>query len=544
MKKAMKEKNGRRNERGMVLVVVLIIISILILIGSSNVMTSMTDLKISSNYRLGTRAFYAAEAGIEYGYTKLVDALQVINPTISITAPAVSGCTFDTFSVAAVGTQQLGIISGTYEGLTAYVTDYQITSRARVTGTNASARIDLVVKDNLIPIFQFGIFYQNDLEILPGANMVFTGGRIHSNKSIYLNADGGTLSVDSKITSAGDIIHGHKDGRSYSTGNTVQMKDGGGSYQSMNMDSNSSGWATDALDRWDGRVQSQDMGVKALNVPTTAGDSRDLIGMGSGSMYEQAGLRIIDGVATDKNGNILDLTYYDAGTMTYINPVSTKSFTDKRENKVVTVTEVDIAKLQNSSVAMTALGNPPSGSDPGILYVNQTDNTKSVRLTNGSSIPSTGLTVASNNPVYVMGDYNTAGHAAAILGDAITVLSNSWNDANSGTSNLNDRTASSTTIRAGFMAGNVEQAAGSSYYSGGAENYMRMLENWSGKTLTYSGSLVCLWQSNQATGRWTYGSPYYTAPTRNWSYGMDPTNLPPGTPRVRGVDKFTWRQNM
>jgi len=227
-----------------------------------------------------------------------------------------------------------------------------------------------------------------------------------------------------------------------------------------------------------------------------------------------------------------------------VNPLSTKSFTDKRENKVVTVTEINVAKLQNSSTAMSALNNPPSGSDPGILYVNQTDNSKSVRLTDGSSIPSSGLTVASNNPVYVKGDFNTAGNPAAILGDAITVLSNSWDDANSASTTLTPRVASSTTVRAGFMAGNVEQTAGTSQYSGGAENYMRMLENWSGKTLTYSGSLVCLWQSNQATGNWVYGSPYYTAPTRNWSYGMDPANLPPGTPRVRGVDKFAWKQNM
>lgn len=560
MKKIRKGRRVQRNEKGMVLVIVLIIISILILIGSSNVMTSMTDLKISSNYRLGTQAFYVSEAGIEYGFAKLAEALQVINPTINITAPAISGYTFDTFSVTAAGTQQLGVIGGTYEGLTAYVTDYQITSKARVNGTSASARIDLMVKDNLIPIFQFGIFYQNDLEILPGANMIFTGGRIHSNSNIYLNADGGTLSVDSKITSSSDIIHGHKDGRSYSTTNTVQIKDGDSVYQSMNMDSNTTNWATDAMTRWDGRVQSSDMGVKPLTVPTTAGNPRDLISStGSGSMYAQAGLKIIDGAAQDKNGNAIDIRYYDPsykntdGTLKIdaggtsamnVNPLSTKSFTDKRENKVVTVTEINVAKLQNSSTAMSALNNPPSGSDPGILYVNQTDNSKSVRLTDGSSIPSSGLTVASNNPVYVKGDFNTAGNPAAILGDAITVLSNSWDDANSASTTLTPRVASSTTVRAGFMAGNVEQAAGSTSYSGGAENYMRMLENWSGKTLTYSGSLVCLWQSNQATGSWTYGSPYYTAPTRNWSYGMDPANLPPGTPRVRGVDKFAWKQNM
>ena len=557
MKKIRTGRRVHKNEQGMVLVIVLILVSILILIGSSNVMTSMTDLKISSNYRLGTQAFYASEAGIEYGFTKLQEALQIINPTVNITAPAVSGYTFDTFSVAAVGTQQLGVIGGTYEGLTAYVTDYQITSKARVNGTSASARIDLMVKDNLIPIFQFGIFYQNDLEILPGANMIFTGGRIHSNHSIYLNADGGTCSIDSKITSAGDILHAHKDSRSYSTG-TVNIKDQNGAYQSMNIDSNSANWANDATTRWGGRVQSEDMGVKPLNVPTTTGNPRDLISStGSGSMYAQAGLRIIDGSAQDKNGNAVDIRYYDPnykntnGTLKIdaggtaaknVNPLATKSFTDKRENKVVTVTEIDIGKLQSSSTAMSALNNPPSGSDAGILYVNQTDNSKSVRLTNGASTPSSGLTVASNNPVYIKGDYNTAGNPASVLGDAVTVLSNSWNDANSGTSNLNDRTASSTTVRAGFMTGGPESSG--SQYSGGAENYMRMLENWSGMTLTYSGSLVKLWASNQATGSWVYGSPYYTAPTRNWSYGIDPAHLPPGTPRVRGVDKYTWRQNM
>ncbi|MBP8985883.1 MAG: pilus assembly PilX N-terminal domain-containing protein [Syntrophobacterales bacterium] len=558
-----------KDERGMVLVIILCIIAILIMLGSSNVMTSMTDLRISSNYRLSTQAFYVAEAGAEYGYTKLREELQVLNPTIgNITTPTLGGYTFDTFSVAAVGTQSAGVMGGAYEGLTAYITDYLVTSAARVSGTNASARVELLVKDNLIPIFQFGIFFEGNLEILPGTNMTFTsavpnGGRIHSNKNIYLNADGSstTLSIDTRITSAGHIIKGHLDGRSHTDG-TVRIKDQNGNYQNMAVDSSDPNWTGTAMSRWGGRVQDSAMGVNALNVPvgSAEGNPRDLIGMGTDSMYEQAGLRIVNGVAKDKDNNTIDIRYYDS---TYkdskgkliidtggdaqhnVNPLATKSFTDKRENKVVTVTEVDLAKLQKSTAAMSALNNPPAGRDPGIMYVNETNNTKSVRLVNGSSIPSAGLTVASNNPVYIKGDFNTANNPASVMGDAVMILSNSWDDAKSGTSNLSDRTATNTTVKACIMAGNVATPAqGSQAYSGGAENYLRLLENWSGYTLTYSGSLVCLWESNQATGAWVYGGQVYTAPTRNWSYGVDPAHLPPGTPRVRGINKFAWKHNI
>ena len=162
---------------------------------------------------------------------------------------------------------------------------------------------------------------------------------------------------------------------------------------------------------------------------------------------------------------------------------------------------------------------------------------------NGSSIPTSGLSVISQNPVYVKGDYNTANRPSAIYGDALTVLSNSWADGSS-TAGLDSRVASNTTVNAAVMAGNrnTYQDASGWHYSGGAENFMRFLESWSGKTLTYSGSLTCLWESQQATGNWRAPGSYYRAPTRNWSYGIDMNNLPPGTPRVRDVRKLIWRQ--
>ena len=125
----------------------------------------------------------------------------------------------------------------------------------------------------------------------------------------------------------------------------------------------------------------------------------------------------------------------------------------------------------------------------------------------------------------------------------MTVLSNSWSDANAaGTtlSALSTRVASTTTVKAAIMAGNKDTVG--TQYSGGVENFMRFLENWSGKTLNYAGSLTCLWQSQQAAGNWPGTGTVYNPPTRNWQYGMTSANLPPGTPRVRNVERTAWRQ--
>lgn len=53
------------DEKGMVLVVGLLLISVLMMIGTTAVLTSTTDLKISGNYRANNTAFNIAEAGSE-----------------------------------------------------------------------------------------------------------------------------------------------------------------------------------------------------------------------------------------------------------------------------------------------------------------------------------------------------------------------------------------------------------------------------------------------------------------------------------------------
>jgi hypothetical protein len=81
-----------------------------------------------------------------------------------------------------------------------------------------------------------------------------------------------------------------------------------------------------------------------------------------------------------------------------------------------------------------------------------------------------------------------------------------------------------------------------SHYSGGVENFLRLLENWSSATtLTYNGSIVVMFPSQYATSPWGKSN-VYGVPKRQWGFDTnfkDASKLPPLTPQlkatVRGV---------
>lgn len=182
-----------------------------------------------------------------------------------------------------------------------------------------------------------------------------------------------------------------------------------------------------------------------------------------------------------------------------------------------------------------------------------------VRLINGKTLPANGLTVSTPNGLYVKGHYNcpTDAHldttntvnakAASLVADAVTILSGSWNDAQS-TGSYSDRDATATTVNAAILAGNVPAGGetGSDPASGGAHNLVRFLEAWSGVNCTINGSLVCLYQSTKANAPFVttgLSESYYSAPNRNWSFDrnfLDPNKLPPGTPAVRVLERLKW----
>jgi hypothetical protein len=84
-----------------------------------------------------------------------------------------------------------------------------------------------------------------------------------------------------------------------------------------------------------------------------------------------------------------------------------------------------------------------------------------------------------------------------------------------------------------------ESASGAG--NGQLENDIRFLENWSGVTINYSGSLVNLWHSQQVTQPWQNTGGYYNAPNRIWSYdALFNTTPPPGTPMGTLLVRGQW----
>ena len=185
-----------------------------------------------------------------------------------------------------------------------------------------------------------------------------------------------------------------------------------------------------------------------------------------------------------------------------------------------------------------------------------------------------GFTVASEEPVYVWGNYNTGPSdpfwssqngttphsAAAIIADAVTLLSPNWSDANSfaspgyaaATGSFPGRTATDSYYRVAIAAGkNIpfpQPSWGAQDFGtdGGMHNFLRYLENRGGTNVFYVGSQISMYYSQYATGTFKCCNSVYSAPIRNYFFDtqfLNPANLPPGTPMFQDVVSLSFHQN-
>ena len=256
--------------------------------------------------------------------------------------------------------------------------------------------------------------------------------------------------------------------------------------------------------------------------------------------------------------------YRQAGNIT----TSSASAADRPEGHI-TVTNLDVAKLT------TILNNPSNAAyfTGGVIYFKDetplntsgVNNTKAVRLEKGGSLPNSGLTIVSEDGIYVHGDYNTGttydasgaivtspaanqpsgdplqntvpGYSvkpAALCADAVTFLSNAWQESYNYQTATTSRVGTATTYNTAFLAGHVptNTAYGNgddtTTRSGGGINFPRVLENWNGTALTYYGSMVQLFDSKVFKTPWV---PYiYSAPKRPWNFENRFLNDPPPGP--------------
>ena len=485
-----------------------------------------------------------------------------------------------------------------------------------------------------VPLFQAAIFYENKLELHPGAPMVVTG-LVHSNADIWARGYF-QLQFKSNVSSVGSfneigdvsVYHGF-DGSNM--GWIFGVNANGYDLTGMTPVT----WANGKSTAQDSTRDGQYNQVSAIN-PFGAGTTTSNNGLhdiveipptppagtppNDQIAYNNASLRIIiDDTQTptisttvtvgkvttttvtpnpayitmydrtnkvipfsttagsDYNNVYLALSSYPTSSTT-TNPGSTgvvQTIQDLREMSTVTVTSVDMSKL---AAATTASGSAVATNFSGTVYIhylprlgtvtspNLTSTQRdAVRLYNGRNLGQP-VTVATDNGLYIQGDYNTGGtvytdvpsntssggapqygsyprYASSVLADAVTILSNNWLDINSNSA-LASRQAQVTTVNTAILSGDV--ASNDPRYpgtgSGGAHNFPRFLENWGNINFTYTGSLVEAFHSETYIGKWTTGN-VYNWPNRPWSFDVNfLTKQPPGIPSGLQFSRGRWQR--
>lgn len=178
----------------------------------------------------------------------------------------------------------------------------------------------------------------------------------------------------------------------------------------------------------------------------------------------------------------------------------------------------------------------------------------------GQGIPSkgtdTGFTVATNNALYVRGDFNADGviesdSATAIddgnevpvslMADTVTFLSNSWDDTIITQKPVASNTEVSAAVISGITAPYTTRNGVIHGENGGAHNFPRFLENWGGKTFAIRGSLVAMWEPEVDWSK--FGGSYYSPPKREYGFNdlFKQGTFPPGTPMLRDYRRQNFR---
>jgi hypothetical protein len=284
--------------------------------------------------------------------------------------------------------------------------------------------------------------------------------------------------------------------------------------------------------------------------------------VGATSLVVTSGTGFVNGYYRVSNGEAIQVTSRSGNTLTVVRGVlGTTAAAIANGATVSTNIDVEAVNVWGANLL------PVQRSAKNRQYYFR----RALRLVNGGNtsstnvLPTPGFTVASENPVYVFGNYNAytgstgfdGPHSySAVIGDAVTFLSNNWSDNLSFryVTDATNRTRTETNYRVAVAAGkginfpkpaDVDQTVYADFGTdGGTHNFLRYLES-GGSNIWYRGSLVSLFYYRQATGTYKCCSAVYSPPTRQYAFDTDflvPSQLPPGTPRFRDINNLSFRQ--
>jgi hypothetical protein len=490
----------------------------------------------------------------------------IATPTAATYFPDMAQCTVQKFGVAAVDPllqplasattappKQTGRGPGTYNYTYLASVDVDVKTVSRT----VTQKVRRVFQKRVQSPWNFAVFYQDALEIQPSAPLTLSGW-VHSNDNLYTGSN--KLTLTDRLTTAGTWNIGYAPGDGAHTASATSPN-----YPANEPPAQENTFQAFALDpkllSTTDTNPNNDTFREIAQVPNSSYTDP----FASQRYYNQAGVKVLingSGKLTIMNQTGAVCTASSKGNdlaiyQTITNAIKIQStFQDNREGAKMTVWDVDLAPIASSSMSWN-----------NILYVSDqsatASNHRGLRLKNGDTLPGDGLTFVTDNALYLQGDWNTgasppssaAGNPdstqpldpkyswrpSAIIADAITLLSNSWQDGNA-SKGVSARTAGNTTVNAAIVTGIVPSGTSGNNYSGGAENLVRFLEDWTGKTFTYYGSMLELYSSAQAVGAWGKANVYNPA-TLKWSFDDKFTlTSPPGTAIMISYVQQRWFQ--
>jgi hypothetical protein len=568
-------KERIRDERGLAMITVMLLLALLLSMMVGYWAITRIEQSTTRSTMDSFRGFYAAEAGLnlraEAVRQTFVGYSQPSGTSPSDTLPCVGGnqgsgdfacmnyTLLDRDVVAYLEqpapSMPVMIARGeTYQNLNADEFQYVVHSRANNSDGSPEALLEMHFKSRLVALFQFAAFYDKDLEIVTGTGLL--SGPVHSNGDLYLDSTT-SLDVGGQVTSAGDIYRGPKNQDACLAG-LVRVPDPDNALDLPSCSGSRKTYVQSDFDPWDGMVQA---GLDPLTVPPAS-----VIDIGPGNVYwARADLRVVLDLST---GSPTIKVYKPDGTADLIRTVAlaacgvaghSNTFYDNREGSSIDMLDIDLQGLLDCAHGAALLGVGKGLDDTtdgglvfylGVVGSNQKVlNNYGVRVGNANEIVSTnalaplpaGLTLVSNQAVYLHGNFNALNKKpAAVIGDTINLLSSSWTDAYSALS-VASRTASDTVYQAAFMAGTdttggAEGTSGqdAGQYNGGLNHFPRLHENWSSRTLFYRGSFVSLNAPRRKDGALALDGSQFTQPVRDWNFDTDfeaAELLPPLPPR-------------
>lgn len=564
-----------RSSEGYALVAVLLIILMITGVVVTAQFTGRMELRIGGTHYLSTQAGYAAEAGAEKLLASIREQMGdgLLTPqkvaAAAVSPPKIPGYTFAAYSAdlePSVVVRQ--IAQGPFAGLTSL--DQDLVATSSVEGpTAARAAVEVAARAQAIPIFQFAVFYEDDLEIFPGPRMDLRG-RVHTNSDLYVDGGAG-LYLWEMVTAAGDLHLERKSSTLGSDGKSNYLRRNEASWVELLKDSHDFGgddnpltFPTPAQDKafddyskanWDHKLQTRASGIVPLELPIPEGiDPYELIQPCTGGepanlaaikyackaslliRVRGTTLEVLDGYGNpealdDSDDAVVFIpnAFYDDREQSS-NSGDAVSGTNSNSNR--DVIEIDISEIEASEYGsgIFYVTADPAGLAP------KHESQYVVRVRNGQVLEAP-LTIATNLPLYVLGDYNSLDsewQPASFASDALTILSGNWDDSKSG-EGATENLPIDTKVQAALLSGHSPTPFfGSPDPGGQLENFPRFLEDWSANTVTIFGSFISLWFAQVTNSPWSCCQ-YYVPPRRDWNFDqrfLDPSQLPPGTPAV------------